>query len=390
MRIGMPTTSFPRHARDAAGRFVLELGARLAELGHEVEVLAPEPSEALPLPALPRGVHLTWLPYVRPRALERTFYRAGAPENLGRDLLAWPGAATHPIALTAALVRAMPRWDAVISHWALPSGIATELAMRLGARRPHVCVVHSGDAHLLARLPARSHLAAVLASGARLVASSRATAGVLRSAFAVPPAIEVVPMGTDEPRVSDAEHRSARERTGVDPARLLLVSLARLVPIKRVDLSIDAARASDAALVVAGEGPLQGVLRSRARGAEVRFVGQIGPCERRRWLAASDALVLASAPTASGRTEGTPVSVLEALGAGLPVVASATGGVPDVVRHEVNGLLVTPGDGAALERAVARLAHDAALRAALRGGARATEVPTMRATAGRLAALCGA
>jgi glycosyltransferase involved in cell wall biosynthesis len=386
MRIGMPTTSFPRSATDPAGRFVLELAARLAALGHGVEVLAPEPSAGA-LPSLPRGVSLSWVPYLRPRALARTFYGAGVLENLARDPWAWPGAATHPLALAAAIATRLADWDAVVSHWALPCGLAASLAMRWAGRRPHACVVHSGDAHLLARLPGRARLAALLAADATLFASSSVTRDVLRSAFSgAPPEIAILPMGTDEPRVSVAEREAARAAAGVAASRVLFVSLARLVPIKRVDLAIDAVRSTPGAeLAVAGEGPLRGALEERARGAEVRFLGPIGPVERRTWLAAGDALVLASTPRSSGRTEGAPVSVLEALGAGLPVVASRAGGVVDFVRHEQNGLLVPAGDGVALAGAVRRLTYEPGLREALARGARETRVPTMHETARTLA-----
>lgn len=387
MRIGMPTTSFPRDAHDPAGRFVLELAVRLAERGHEVEVLAPEPAESLRLPTLPRGVRLVWVPYLRPRSLQRTFYRAGALENLARDPLAWPGALLHPPALVAAIAGRLRGWDAVVSHWALPAGLATALAMRLVGRRPHVCVVHSGDAHLLARLPGRGHIASQITGKAVCVASSTATAEVLARSFApgAAPTIQVVPMGTDEAAAGEEERSAARADAALAADQLVLVSLARLVPIKRVDLAIEAVRSlPEAALAVAGDGPLRASLERRARGADVRFLGAIGPSARRRWLAAGDALVLASAPRGSGRTEGAPRAVLEALAAGLPVIASRTGGVPDFVRHEDNGLLVPAGDGAALRSAVRRFVRDGALREALRNGARRTAVPTMRDTAARI------
>jgi glycosyltransferase involved in cell wall biosynthesis len=81
-----------------------------------------------------------------------------------------------------------------------------------------------------------------------------------------------------------------------------------------------------------------------------------------RLVARSDAAVLASAPTRSGKREGIPVALMEAMSAGLPVVASRTGGIPELVNHEQSGFLVTPGDSAALADALERLALDASLR----------------------------
>lgn len=382
MRIGMPTTSFPRDARDSAGRFVFDLAARLAERGHTVEVLSPEPAEVRRLPELPRGVSLRWVPYLRPRALERTFYRAGVLENLVIDPLAWPGLVTHPIALVLALREAMPRWDAVVSHWALPCGLA---AAWTAGDRPHAVVVHSGDAHLLARLPGRAAIARTLARGSRRIfASSEATRALFEASLGETARIEVLPMGSDEEPVEEAERTAARSALSID--RFLALSVARLVPIKRIDVAIDAAAELDLTLALAGDGPLRAELSARAqkKRLDARFLGTVGPSERRRWLAASDALVLASSPLASGRTEGTPVSVLESLAAGVPVIASATGGIPDVVRHEDNGLLVQPGDPRSLARALARLIHEPSLADRLRAGARARGAPTMRHTAARI------
>jgi glycosyltransferase involved in cell wall biosynthesis len=74
-------------------------------------------------------------------------------------------------------------------------------------------------------------------------------------------------------------------------------------------------------------------------------------------------------PSLSQSGEAMPLAVLEALRHGIPVIASWTGGIPEVVRHGVNGLLVPPGDEAGLARALARFLQDAALRDRLRSRA---------------------
>lgn len=91
-----------------------------------------------------------------------------------------------------------------------------------------------------------------------------------------------------------------------------------------------------------------------------------------RLVSRSDAAVLASAPTRSGKREGIPVALMEAMSAGLPVVASRTGGIPELVNHEHNGFLVPPGDPAALADALERLAVDESLRERLGRAGRET------------------
>jgi glycosyltransferase involved in cell wall biosynthesis len=121
--------------------------------------------------------------------------------------------------------------------------------------------------------------------------------------------------------------------------------------------------------ICAGDGDMAGVQRRVAEldlGTRVKLPGWIGPDARARLLAACSVFVLPS------HAEGVPVSLLEAMAAGAPVVAAAVGGIPDVVQHGANGLLVTPGDPASLAAAIARLLDDRALAARLGAAARDT------------------
>jgi glycosyltransferase involved in cell wall biosynthesis len=87
----------------------------------------------------------------------------------------------------------------------------------------------------------------------------------------------------------------------------------------------------------------------------VRFVGEVRGDDKARLLHAADVFALPSVPLRSGRTEGMPTSVLEAMQHGLPVIASDTGGVSDLITHGDNGLLVPAGDPHALAAAIATL-----------------------------------
>jgi glycosyltransferase involved in cell wall biosynthesis len=117
----------------------------------------------------------------------------------------------------------------------------------------------------------------------------------------------------------------------------------------------------NARVLVVGDGPEREALAARAAAAgiaeRVTFVGStrdvIG------LYAAMDVLVLPSLQ------EGSPNVVLEAMACGLPVVASAVGGVPEIIDEERTGYLVAPGDANALARKLALLAHDRARRVQL-------------------------
>jgi glycosyltransferase involved in cell wall biosynthesis len=122
-------------------------------------------------------------------------------------------------------------------------------------------------------------------------------------------------------------------------------------------------------LVCAGEGDTAGVLRHAGRlgiADAVLFTGWIGPAEMRAWMERSAVFILPS------YTEAMPMSLLEAMAAGLPVVATAVGGIPDVVTDGHDGLLFTPGDVATLGKLLRDVLGDRALAARLGAAARGT------------------
>jgi glycosyltransferase involved in cell wall biosynthesis len=120
-----------------------------------------------------------------------------------------------------------------------------------------------------------------------------------------------------------------------------------------------------ARLVIAGDGPEAGAARAEAErlgvAPDVEFLGFRGDVPR--VLAALDVFVL------STRTEGMGIAILEAMAAGVPVVASAVGGVPEVVEDGVTGRLFAAGEAAALRDAVVEILNDRALREGLVGRA---------------------
>jgi len=370
VRVGILTTSFPRGDGDAAGRFVLAHARALAGDGHAVEVLAPEPDAdgrrrwGTRPPHWP-GVVVRWVPYARPRELGRTFYRAGAPDNLARDPVAWAGGAVFTGALAVHARRAVERWDRVVSHWLLPSGLVGTLVAGGPAQPEHHAVAHSSDVALLARLPARHALARRLARRSSVL---RFTYAGLRDRFLalLPPGdraaaaarsvVAPMPPEATAPPPSAETRRAARRALDLPEDAFVAAVIGRLVPVKGVDVAVAALRRlpSDVHLVIAGDGPERPRLERLARplGRRVRFLGQLPPDAVARCRHAGDVQLAPSRPLPDGRTEGAPVSVAEALAAGLPVIASATGGLPEMLGEGERGELVTPGDPEALARAM--------------------------------------
>lgn len=154
--------------------------------------------------------------------------------------------------------------------------------------------------------------------------------------------------------------------------RLKVVTAGRLVAWKRVDRVIAAVAQlpEEVGLVVVGDGPerahLEGVAQALGIADRVHFAGQRSKSETLSLLAAGDLFVLNST------YEGLPHVVLEALALGVPVIATAVGGTPEVVADRINGRLVAPTDDGALTAALRELVASPGERRRLAARARQT------------------
>jgi glycosyltransferase involved in cell wall biosynthesis len=147
----------------------------------------------------------------------------------------------------------------------------------------------------------------------------------------------------------DTDYFSPRERGGGD---FCVGVVCRLTGWKRVHLAVEAAGLSGAELVVVGDGEERVRLEALAleRGARVRFVGF--QADTRAFVAACDAVL------STAESEPLGLSVLEALAMGRPVIAFATGGIPEIVENDVTGMLVTEPTAAALAHVIDRARRD--------------------------------
>jgi glycosyltransferase involved in cell wall biosynthesis len=144
----------------------------------------------------------------------------------------------------------------------------------------------------------------------------------------------------------------------------VLAFAGRLGPQKALGVGLEAlAAVPDVTLAIAGDGPDRTELERRAAALGVdsraRFLGGVSRDGVLRLFRAADASLLCSA------WENFPHTVVEALAVGTPVIATAVGGVPEVVREGENGLLVPPGDPRALATAIELFFQDGELRARL-------------------------
>ena len=193
-----------------------------------------------------------------------------------------------------------------------------------------------------------------------VIAVSRGMADTLRQSGYRPTSLTQIHNGIDLSAIAPRRRPDqVRREFGIPPQALVIGTAGRLSPVKGHAALLRAARLiqehqPDAIFLIVGGGPLADQLHGQA----VRL-GIASACvfpgareDVHDLIAAMDIFVLPSL------SEGIPMAMLEAMALGKPVVASAVGGVPEVVQDQVNGRLVPPGDEQRLADACVQLARD--------------------------------
>jgi colanic acid/amylovoran biosynthesis glycosyltransferase len=359
------TSSLPHGPLEA---FVLPEIEALERLGHEVWLV----------PMYPRGelLHADARPHLARTVSEPLFSGAIAAAAV-REL---PVSPRHALSLLGRTAATRPRlaaknlavypkalWLAgqirdlgaehVHAHWAATSATLAMTAAEL-AGVPWSLTAHRWDIREgnLLRKKARS--------ACFVRAISEAGAGELRERVGLEGwSPWLLRMGVDVPATQAPVH---------DGAPLRILTAANLLPVKGHRYLFEALSGlEETVLDVAGAGPLRAELEEQARDLPVTFLGAVSHPELLQGLREGrwDAVVLPSVPTDEGDQEGVPVSLIEAMAAGVPVVSTASGAIPELVT-EGTGILVPPRDPAALAVALERL-RDPALRQELAAAGRA-------------------
>jgi len=274
-------------------------------------------------------VKVRWVAY--PGWRRGPFHRDGLPELI--DARDWSSLALAPLALLP-LYRATlnelrlagPRGVAV-GHWLLPGGLIAQMAAAEANGTSATTICHSGALRMVARAPApiaRTIIRRSVGKG-MCVATCEELAELLHEIGGVSRSRIVV-----EPMPVPLAHRVGLPDP-LPPFRVL--AMGRLVAIKGLDRILESlAGVSDIVLDVAGDGPLGSELEAHAArlGVAATFHGVVVGSAKERLLSSCHGFVLGSRRLAGGRSEGFPVSVLEALEYGVPVLATPVGGLRDL------------------------------------------------------------
>jgi glycosyltransferase involved in cell wall biosynthesis len=198
----------------------------------------------------------------------------------------------------------------------------------------------------------------------RLICVSHVEREKLLAAGLRPEKAAVVWNGVPAPRLPSPDEVAAfRARFGLTGERVVAGAVGRLEKQKGLEYLIEAARllaerGLRPQLLLVGDGREREALSRQAAeaGVEVTFTGFLGEAERDAALAAIDVLVMPSIG------EALPLALIEAMGAGKPVVATTVGGIPEIVQEGESGFLVPPAEAGAFADRLAPLVAEAGLR----------------------------
>lgn len=356
---------YPSPVNPTGGIFVHEQVKALRARGHDVRVVSPK---GWAPPGLSR-----WSSY---RDVVARDVVDGIEVHYPRKLTLPGGRLRHRnaeaflLGIRRTVRRIHAEWsiDVIHAHMMVPDGwAASRIGPELGV--PTVGTAHRADVLDIPAQGAKSRMqvAEAIRSLDAVVTVSRAI-GDAADAIARPKRpITVVPNGADAEVFLPRDPVEARRRLGIPEGGPVVSYVGKLVPRKGVDTLIEsmgvlAARESGAPhLVMAGIGPMRESLEQRARelgvADRITWLGKV-PHDDVGWvMSTGDVFILPSL------SEGLPTVVCEAMACGLPVVATAVDGTPEIVDEPATGLLVQPHDIDGIAAALSRLLDDPALRA---------------------------
>ncbi len=345
------SSTFPQHAGDHRGLFLLRYWEERAAAGEPVVALVPR--TAWTVDDLESSVELRRFAYA-PRRLSSLTGRFGTLENIRerpwRALLL----PSFAVGLRRSLVRAIEelRPRRIVAHFLLPLGWPVA---QVAAKHGIPCEVygHGTDIDVAIKLPGplRRRLARDLMRCARVAFPSAEKRRRLVEALALPTIPEHFTVETMITTVAPAGARpaDAGPREGV-------LFVGRLIRQKGVDDLIRAAATlgPKVPLEIAGDGPERGRLERLARSLAVpaRFHGFVDTTTRDGLYQRAAVVCVPSRQLANGLSEGAPLVICEARAHGLPVVASAVGGIPELCVDDPGATLVPPEDPPALALAL--------------------------------------
>ncbi len=361
------TSSFPQFKSDNAGMFVYNL-VKKNTLRKNINqyVIAPHSKESKFFED--KQTHkIIRFPYFFPLSLQKLCYGFGIVKNIQQNKFL---ILQIPFFLVAEFVSLLiisykESFNLIHAHWIIPQGVIAYLCKKiLGI--PYIVSIHGSDIHAFNNVLFRRMYKIVLRNADFVTANSKKTAMV--ASQIVKKDIEIIPMGVD----LDVFHSNKiKIKYSNKKKNIKILFVGRLIDLKGVNFLLEAVsrvklKYPEIILSIIGDGPeyrnLKNIVNELKLQKHVNFLGTIPNHMLPDVYRSSDVFVIPSIINENGETEGLGTVALEAMACGVPVIGSNVGGIPDIIKDRITGLLVEEKNGKAIADSIFEILENKVLR----------------------------
>jgi len=325
-------STFPRWKTDTEPRFIFDYAEAMTEY-FDVTVIAPAAPNAKEREKM-SDVNVIRYHYFPIHKWETLCYPGAIVPRIREKKIRVLLVPFLFLSLYFHLIRILPEYDIVHAHWLIPHGIVQSFIKS----KPYIVTGHGGDVTSLNRGILRLFKNRCLRNAKCVTVVSEHLSGCVQR---IVPEINpyVISMGVNLKNFGRQYYVPDYFDQG---DKKVILFVGRLAEKKGVTYLIEAMKQIEAVLVIVGDGPLRNGLQKQAELLErgkIRFLGGKTHDELRIVYASADLFVAPSITATDGDQEGLPTTIMEAMASGLPVVASRSGGIAQMVKDGVNGLL---------------------------------------------------
>ena len=328
-------STFPRWKEDTEPRFILDVCKELNKY-FDVTVLVPASPGAKDREVL-EGVKVIRYHYFPIHSWETLCYPGAIVPRIKEKkirvllvpFLFW--------GMRRCLKKILPYADLVHANWLIPQGL-----VQCGFTKPYIITGLGGDVTSMNRGWILKRKKKCLRNAKAIIAVSNSLKSQILQ-ICPEAKVNVITMGCE---IEQYGRKNRIENYFGNAERKVVLFVGRLAEKKGCEYLIKAMESISADLIIVGDGPLKEKLEALAQSvnANIRFLGAKTKEELRTIYASSDIFVVPSITAKDGDKEGVPTAIIEAMASELPVIASDSGGIADIVEDGINGYLVEEKD----------------------------------------------
>ena len=352
-RLLITGSTFPRWEGDSEPRFILDYAKAMSEY-YDVTVMVPAFPGAKKREVLD-GIKVIRYHYFPIHKFETLCYPGAIAARIKQKKIRIILVPFLFISLFFALIKVKKQTDFVHAHWLIPQGIVQSML-----KKPYIVTGHGGDVTSLNKGFIKKLKKKCIEKAVAVTCVSKYLKSEIEK-ISPDTQVKVLSMGVD---LSNFGRENRKENFFNQEDKKVVLFVGRLAEKKGVRYLIEAMNdIENAKLVIAGDGTLRQELEELAKtvNADIEFIGSVTHNQLKTIYASADVFVMPSVTGKDGDIEGLGLVMLEAMSSGLPVVASRSGGITDVIIDGENGLLCEEKNSRELSLKISQLLNDSDL-----------------------------